>query len=82
MGAPFLQDLNGNRAQIHQHRETLVHAIFAANHDPAAISREQMRKNAQQQRVISQLVAERHLLNDVQGDKLKALLLNRAIQPN
>ena len=78
---PFLQDLNGNWEQIRQHREALVKAIFASTPDPAAIEREQARiaelQNAQQQRVITQLMAERELLNSEQRARLLALLLSR-----
>ena len=78
---PFLQDLNGNWEQIRQHREALVKAIFSATPDLSAIAREQARiaelQNAQQQRVITQLMAERELLNDTQRARLLALLLSR-----
>ena len=78
---PFLEDLNGNWEQIRQHRETLVKAIFSDKPDPSAIAREQARiaelQNAQQQRVITQLMAERELLNDTQRARLLALLLSR-----
>ncbi|MFZ1363518.1 MAG: periplasmic heavy metal sensor [Brachymonas denitrificans] len=78
---PFLQDLNGNWEQIRHHREALVQAIFASTPDPAAIERKQARiaelQNAQQQRVITQLMAERELLNSEQRARLLALLLSR-----
>ena len=58
-----------------------MQAIFASTPDPAAIEREQARiaelQNAQQQRVITQLMAERELLNSEQRARLLALLLSR-----
>lgn len=84
MEPPFLRDLSANWNQIRQHREALVRHIFAAEPDRAAIDAEQARiaalQNAQQQRVIAQLLAERALLNDGQRAKLMDLLLSRYAQ--
>ena len=77
---PFLQDLDANWAQIRQHREALVQAIFTPTPDAVAIAREQTRiaelQNAQQQRVITQLLAEHALLDDAQRTRLRDLLLS------
>lgn len=81
---PFLRELSANWEQIRQHREALVRHIFAAAPERAAIDTEQARiaalQDAQQQRVIAQLLAERALLNDSQRAKLMALLLSRYAQ--
>ena len=81
---PFLQDLSANWGQIRQHREALVRHIFAATPDRSAIDAEQARiaalQDAQQQRVIAQLLSERALLNDGQRAQLMALLLQRYAQ--
>lgn len=81
---PFLRDLSDNWEQIRQHREALVRHIFAAAPERAAIDAEQARiaalQDAQQQRVIAQLLAERALLEDGQRAKLMALLLSRYAQ--
>ncbi|NMM77020.1 hypothetical protein B2J86_00885 [Acidovorax sp. SRB_14] len=80
----FLRDLAANWGEIRQHRESLVRHIFASQIDRAAINAEQARiaalQNAQQQRVIEQLLAERVLLNDGQRATLMALLLSRYAQ--
>ena len=58
--------------------------IFAATPDRSAIDAEQARiaalQDAQQQRVIAQLLSERALLNDGQRAQLMALLLQRYAQ--
>lgn len=81
---PFLRELSANWEQIRQHREALVRHIFAAAPERAAIDTEQARiaalQDAQQQRVIAQLLSERALLNDSQRAKLMALLLSRYAQ--
>lgn len=81
---PFLHDLSANWGQIRQRREALVRHIFAATPERAAIDTEQARiaalQDAQQQRVIAQLLSERALLNDSQRAKLMALLLSRYAQ--
>lgn len=80
----FLQDIAANWREIRKHRETLVRHIFAATPQRAAIDAEQARiaalQDAQQQRVISQLLAERDLLNESQRARLMALLLSRYAQ--
>lgn len=77
----FLQDIAANWREIRKHRETLVRHIFAGTPQRAAIDAEQARiaalQDAQQQRVISQLLAERDLLNESQRARLMALLLSR-----
>lgn len=81
---PFLRELSANWGQIRQHREALVRHIFAATPERAAIDAEQARiaalQDAQQQRVIAQLLSERALLNDGQRAKLMDLLLSRYAQ--
>lgn len=80
----FLHDVEANWAAIRQHRESLVHAIFTANPDRTAINTEQTRiaalQDAQQLRVIAQLLAERDLLDATQRTKLMDLLLSRYAQ--
>ena len=77
----FLSDLAANWRDIRAHRETLVRQIFSATPDRAAIDREQARiaslQDAQQRRVIEQLLAERELLNERQRAALMELLLSR-----
>lgn len=79
--APFLDELAGNWRQIRARRETLVRHIFAPVPDKAAIDREQEAiaglQNAQQRRVIAQLLAERELLDERQRTALRDLLLDR-----
>lgn len=80
----FLQDIVANWHEIRKQRETLVRHIFAATPQRAAIDAEQARiaalQDSQQQRVITQLLAERDLLNESQRAKLMALLLSRYAQ--
>ena len=80
----FLQELATNWRAIRQHRETLVRHIFAVTPDRAAINAEQAAiarlQGAQQQRVITQLLAERALLDERQRTRLMELLLNRYAQ--
>ena len=80
----FLQELAANWQAIRQHREALVRHIFAATPDRAAIDAEQAAiarlQGAQQQRVITQLLAERALLDERQRTRLMELLLNRYAQ--
>ena len=81
---PFLRDLSANWSGIRRHREALVRHIFAATPNRAAIDAEQAAianlQAAQQQRVITQLLAERALLNDQQRAQLLHLLLGRYAQ--
>lgn len=80
----FLRDVAANWAEIRRHREALVRHIFANEPQRTAIDAEQARiaalQDAQQQRVIAQLLAERALLDDGQRARLMALLLSRYAQ--
>lgn len=80
----FLTDLAGNWKEIRAHRERLVREVFSSQPDRAAIDAEQAAiaalQDAQQRRVIQQLLAERELLNDAQREKLMSLLLSRYTQ--
>ena len=80
----FLQDIAINWREIRAHREALVRHIFSATLERAAIDAEQARiatlQDVQQRRVITQLLAERELLDDGQRAKLMALLLSRYAQ--
>lgn len=77
----FLKDLSGNWSDIRSRREALVRQIFSAEPDRAAIDAEQARiaalQDAQQRRVIRQLLAERELLDEQQRAALMDLLLTR-----
>lgn len=81
---PFLEELAANWEGIRHHREALVRHIFAATPDRIAIDAEQAAiatlQAAQQQRVITQLLAERALLDDRQRGQLLELLLGRYAQ--
>ena len=80
----FLRDITANWREIRTHREALVRYIFSAVPERAAIDAEQSRiaalQDAQQQRVITQLLAERELLDDGQRARLRDLLLSRYAQ--
>lgn len=80
----FLRDVAANWSDIRRHREALVRHIFSDAPQRAAIDAEQARiatlQDAQQQRVIAQLLAERALLDEGQRARLKALLLSRYAQ--
>lgn len=80
----FLQDLAANWQSIRKHREALVRHIFAAAPDRSAIDAEQAviaaLQGAQQQRVITQLLAERKVLDEQQRKRLMDLLLSRYSQ--
>lgn len=77
----FLHELAANWQDIRRHREALVRHIFAATPDRTLIDREQAAiarlQEAQQQRVITQLLAERNLLDEHQRKRLMDLLLSR-----
>lgn len=77
----FLRDLAVNWRAIRTHREALVRQIFSTQSDRAAIDTEQARiaalQDAQQRRVIQQLLAERDLLDERQRAALMTLLLDR-----
>ncbi|MFZ3126990.1 MAG: periplasmic heavy metal sensor [Rhodoferax sp.] len=80
----FLHDLTANWREIRSHREALVRAIFAAAPERATIDAQQAQiaalQSAQQQRVITQLLAEREVLNAKQRTRLMELLLGRYAQ--
>lgn len=80
----FLNDIAANWRDIRAHREALVHQIFSAAPDRAAIGAEQERiaalQDAQQRRVIAQLLAERDVLDEHQRMLLMNLLLTRYTQ--
>ena len=82
--SPFLHDLSSIWDDIRHRREALVRHIFAAAPDRAAIDAEQAAiarlQAAQQQRVITQLLAERELLDTAQRERLLQLLLGRYAQ--
>lgn len=79
---PFLQDLGQNWRDIRAHREILVTQIFAGGEpERHAIDAEQTTiaalQDAQQRRVIKQLLAERAVLDERQRAILMKLLLRR-----
>lgn len=80
----FLQDIALNWSKIRKHRELLVRHIFSTTPERAAIDAEQAEiaalQDAQQRRVITQLLAERDLLDERQREKLMTLLLGRYAQ--
>lgn len=80
----FLQELATNWQDIRRHREALVRHIFAADPNRAAIDAEQTAiadlQQAQQRHVITQLLAERAVLDEQQRERLMNLLLNRYSQ--
>ncbi|HZW11641.1 MAG TPA: periplasmic heavy metal sensor [Noviherbaspirillum sp.] len=80
----FLKDIATNWKDIRTHRERLVRQVFSATPDRAGIDAEQAKiaslQDAQQRRVIQQLLAERELLNQQQRAKLMDLLLSRYTQ--
>lgn len=77
----FLKDLSANWREIRTHREALVRQIFSPKLDRPAIDAQQAKiaalQDAQQRRVIAQLLAEREMLNDDQRAGLMELLLAR-----
>lgn len=77
----FLKDLSTNWREIRTHREVLVRQIFSPTLDRAAIDAQQARiaalQDAQQRRVIAQLLAEREMLDGGQRAGLMDLLLAR-----
>lgn len=77
----FLKDLSANWREIRSHRETLVRQIFSTTPDRVAIDAQQATiaalQDAQQRRVIAQLLAERELLDAHQRAALMDLLLTR-----
>lgn len=82
---PFLQDIGQNWRAIRAHREVLVRQVFADTAPQRnAIDAEQATiaalQDAQQRRVIEQLLAERALLDEGQRAILMKLLLSRYAQ--
>lgn len=79
--AAFLGQFEPRAAEIREHRDRLIHAIFADQPDPAAIESERARiaalQDAQQHAVIAQLLRERELLDSAQRERLVALLLEQ-----
>lgn len=79
--AAFVTDLGANWREIRQHREALITHIFSARPERAKIDAEQAKiaalQDAQQRRVITQLLAERDLLDPRQRAALMTLLLQR-----
>ncbi|HJV79707.1 periplasmic heavy metal sensor [Noviherbaspirillum sp.] len=80
----FLKDIASNWREIRAHREDLVRQIFSGTPDRSVIDAEQSKiaalQDSQQRRVITQLLAERELLDQSQRDKLMKLLLSRYTQ--
>lgn len=75
---PFLNDLAGNWAAIRAQRQALLDEIFAARPDGSRLASIQGRiaalQDAQQKRVIRQLLAERKVLDAHQQGVLRGLL--------
>lgn len=82
----FLERLEAAGNDIHQHRDRLIHAIFADTPDPALIATERATiarlQDEQQQLVIRQLLAERELLEPAQRERLRRLLLTQPVGPS
>lgn len=80
----FLKDLSENWREIRAHREALVRQIFSLAPDRTAIDAQQTTiaalQDAQQRRVIEQLLAEREMLDENQRLALMNLLLARYTQ--
>ena len=80
----FLQDLSANWQSIRIEREALVRKIFSDAPERAEIDAERLKiatlQDKQQQRAITQLLAERDLLHPEQRQKLMQLLLTRYTQ--
>lgn len=77
----FASDLSANWREIRQHRETMIREIFSDQPERAKIDAEQAKiatlQDAQQRRVIAQLLTERDLLDPSQRAALMTLLLQR-----
>lgn len=77
----FLRDIAANWSEIRAQREELVRQVFSAAPQRSGIDAQQARiaalQDSQQRRVITQLLAERELLNPRQREKLMSLLLSR-----
>lgn len=81
----FLAQLGRDAEAIAGHRAALVRAIFAAPPDLAAIETARSAiaslHDAQQRRVVEQLLRERSLLRPDQQARLQALLLDQSAAP-
>ncbi len=81
----FLAELGLGTKAILAHRERMIRAIFADPPDLARIDAERAAiaalQDAQQKRVIAQLLRERELLDGAQRERLAALLLAQPAGP-
>lgn len=81
MEQDFVKTLNDAGREIQTHRERLVRVIFSAQPDAALIEHERAAifalQEAQQRRVIAQLLKEREMLNPAQRAALADLLLEQ-----
>ncbi len=82
----FLAQLAEGAAEIQAHRDRLIRTIFSDAPDPARIDAERAAiaalQDAQQKRVIEQLLRERELLDAGQRERLAALLLAQPAGPS
>jgi hypothetical protein len=82
----FLAQLADGATTIQAHRDRLIRAIFSDTPDPAMIDAERAAiatlQDAQQKRVIEQLLRERELLDATQRERLAALLLAQPAGPS
>jgi hypothetical protein len=82
----FLAQLADGATAIQAHRDRMIRAIFAAAPDHALIDAERAAiaalQDAQQKRVIEQLLRERELLDAAQRARLAALLLAQPAGPS
>jgi Spy/CpxP family protein refolding chaperone len=80
--AGFLAGLTDDARAIRAHRERMIHEIFGARPDAAVVERERAqifaRQEAQQRRIVDQLLRERDLLSPEQRAKLADLLVRQA----
>lgn len=78
----FLAELAEDARAIREHRERMIREIFAAQPDAAAVERERAlifaQQEAQQRRIVGQLLRERDLLSPEQRAKLADLLVRQA----
>lgn len=81
----FLEQLDEGAAAVRVHRDRMIRAIFSDAPDPALIDAERAAiaalQDAQQKRVIDQLLRERALLDPGQRERLAALLLAQPAGP-
>jgi hypothetical protein len=82
----FLSRLNAGAAAIQGHRDRMIRAIFADTPDLARVDAERAAiaalQDAQQKRVIEQLLKERELLTAAQRERLAQLLLAQPAGPS